>query len=215
MKLSPEEAITQIDAVLKSISTRAAFNVGELELPQRIAFVAAGASAIGRLTPTGSPFQRIADQAIREPYSTGVSDIHGALQALRADYEGGYAASIEELVHADLFGDFIAMAQELLDKGYRDAAAVIVGSVLEGHLRQLCAKHGVDPDDDAGRPKKSDRMNADLKKAGAYGNLEQKEVTNWLGLRNHAAHGEYDRYDEAQVALMLQGVTGFLARLPA
>lgn len=32
------------------------------------------------------------------------------------------------------------MAKELLDKGFKDAAAVIVGSTLGGHLRQLVVK---------------------------------------------------------------------------
>ncbi len=212
MKLSSEDAVAQINAVLRLIPDVS--KLYDVESSDQVAFVVQGAAAIRRLTPAGSAHRVIADEALREPYP-GVYTMHGALQALRADYEAGYAESIEELVHADMFADFIGMAQELLDKGYKDAAAVIVGSVLEGHLRQLGVKHGVGIDDDSGRPKRADRLNADLKKAGAYGNLGQKDVTSWLGLRNHAAHGEYDRYDDAQVGLMLQGVTGFLGRLPA
>ena len=76
----------------------------------------------------------------------------------------------------------------------KDAAAVMIGSVLEEHLRQLCHSHKVDIFTLKGMdemPKKADVLNADLKKSGAYGPLDQKQVTAWLGLRNSAAHGKY------------------------
>ena len=58
-------------------------------------------------------------------------------------------------------------------------------------------------------------MNADLVKAGVYAGLEQKGVTAWLGLRNHAAHGEYAKYDESQVGALIRNVRDFLIRHPA
>jgi hypothetical protein len=66
-----------------------------------------------------------------------VIELLGILSALRDDYEAGYLTSIEELIHADLFADFLDMAEELLKKKYKDAAAVITGSVLEEHLGSL------------------------------------------------------------------------------
>jgi hypothetical protein len=33
--------------------------------------------------------------------------LRGILQAIRADYEAGYTQSIVELVHADIFADFL------------------------------------------------------------------------------------------------------------
>jgi hypothetical protein len=65
------------------------------------------------------------------------SQLVAILRALREDYAHGYVRTVQELVHADVFADFLDMASELLTKGYKDAAAVIVGSVLEEHLRQL------------------------------------------------------------------------------
>lgn len=214
MKLRTEDAIAQIDSVLASDDWRRGLgNVGQARWA---ALGAAGVAAIGRLTPPGSSYRVIADNVIQHLSAPGpVLQLKGALEALRSDYAAGYAASVEELVHADVFGDFIGMAQELLEKGYKDAAAVVVGSVLEGHLRQLAAKNGVQADDGAGKPKNADRLNADMVKAGVYGTLDQKQVMAWQGLRNHAAHGEYERYDAAQVGLMLQGVTDFLVRFPA
>ncbi|MFH9833379.1 hypothetical protein ACH4NC_18980 [Streptomyces sp. NPDC017201] len=58
-------------------------------------------------------------------------------------------------------------------------------------------------------------MNADLKKAGAYDGLQQKQITAWMDLRNKAAHGNYAGYDEQQVRLFIEGVRGFMLKYPA
>jgi hypothetical protein len=42
-----------------------------------------------------------------------------------------------------LFSDFLELASYLNSEGYKDAAAVICGGVLEGHLRKLSEKLGI------------------------------------------------------------------------
>ena len=106
------------------------------------------------------------------------------------------------------------MAQYLLDSGYKDAAAVIAGSTLEAHLRQLCKKVGITTDS-GGKPKKADTINSELIKEGAYKKLDQKNVTAWLGLRNSAAHGDYEVYDNMQVNLLISSIRDFITRVPA
>ena len=97
------------------------------------------------------------------------------------------------------------MAQHLLNEGYKDAAAVIAGSSLEAHLRQLCQKSGISTEVIGGAsttPKKADRLNSDLAAAASYSKLDQKNVTAWLDLRNKAAHGKYAEYKAPQVNLL-------------
>jgi hypothetical protein len=122
---------------------------------------------------------------------------------------------VVELVHADLFADFLEMAHYLLQQGYKDPAAVISGSVLEEHLRKLCQKNSIDVLKSDGSPKKADTLNADLSGSNIYPKLDQKNVTAWLDLRNKAAHGHYSEYTKEQVELMLQSVRDFTARCPA
>jgi uncharacterized protein (DUF2164 family) len=133
------------------------------------------------------------------------------LGSLLAD-SAGYTQSVIELVHADIFADFLEMADYLLEQGYKDPAAVVTGSVLEEHLRKLCIKHGVPVAKPDGRPKTADTLNSELTGAGVYSLLDQKNVTAWLDLRNKAAHGKYSEYTKEQVALMLQAVRDFLSR---
>lgn len=140
------------------------------------------------------------------------------LSSLKEDVEAGYLTTLRELIHADMFSDFLEMAEHLLSDGYKDPAAMLVGGVLEQHLRQLCAKHHIPLEIDSGsgpRPKKADAMNADLAKQAVYGKLDQKNVTAWLDLRNKAAHATYDEYSGDHVSLMLHGVRSFVARYTA
>ncbi|WP_435212630.1 hypothetical protein [Streptomyces sp. bgisy034] len=138
----------------------------------------------------------------------------GVAEALRDDLKAGWTESVVEQVHADMYGSYLDMAVALLDNGFKDAAAVIAGTSLEVHVRELCVKNGVDVEVD-GKPKKADTMNTDLKKAGIYGTLQQKQVTAWMDLRNQAAHGNYGKYDISEVRALASGVRDFMLKYPA
>ena len=140
----------------------------------------------------------------------------GILSVAREELAGGWLTTTKGLISAEIFSDFLEMAQHLLDEGYKDPAAVMAGSVLEEHLRQLCQKHGIPTESTKqGRPqpKKADALNSDLAKKEVYNRLDQKNVTAWLDLRNKAAHGKYQEYTKEQVALMLQSLSDFMVRV--
>jgi len=147
-----------------------------------------------------------------------LAQIIGVVKSLQADLKAGYLASLEELIHAEVFADFLEMADHLQSEGYKDAAAVLASGSLEAHLRQLCTKNGIAIEVSTAtgiQPKKADQMNADLAKAGIYSKLDQKNVTAWLDLRNKAAHGHYGDYTKEQVTLLIAGVRDFITRSPA
>ncbi len=145
--------------------------------------------------------------------------VEGLLKALRTAIENDTLESVSELAHASFSSDILDQARELLDNGYKDAAAVMIGSALETHLRNLCEKHEIETrrEDSRGHSiaKKASLLNDELKKANVYNDQEQKQILAWLGLRNSAAHGEYKKYEEKQVRLMLEGIMLFTARHPA
>jgi hypothetical protein len=175
-------------------------------------------STIQRLSPSGSPYL---DQAVsvmtqfppRLAFKAH-GPLSGVLRALRQAYERGYLSTVEELVHADMFADFLEMAEHLLESKYKDPAAVIIGGVIEEHLRKLCLKNTLPIINSSGKALKASQMNDDLAKI-AYDKLQQKGVTYWLDLRNKAAHGKYTEYDEKEVRQMLVGVRDFLNKFRA
>ncbi len=173
---------------------------------------------VDRVAPANSAYAQTlkTTQAKIDPIDGDRIDPYvGVLKALRADCSSGYLQSVTELIHADIFGDFLEMADHLLEQGYKDPAAVITGSVMEEHLRKLCDKHGISVVQPDGRPKKADLLNAELAGVNVYSKLDQKNVTAWLDLRNKAAHGKYTDYTKEQVALLIQSVRDFITRNPA
>lgn len=171
-------------------------------------------AAIERLSPGESAYITDANAVPKGWPAEECNQLVAIVRALREDYAHGYMRTVEELVHADVFADFLDMASELLSKGYKDAAAVIVGSVLEEHIRQLARLNGVSIVAGSS-PKKADTINAALAKAAVYNKLEQKNVTAWFGLRNEAAHGNYGGYAKTQVESLLHSVRDFMVRYPA
>jgi hypothetical protein len=139
----------------------------------------------------------------------------GATRSLREDVAAGWLTTIQELIHADTFADFLDQAVELLDKGYKDAAAVLVGCVLESHLRQLCGKFKVSTKGADGKPVTADTMRTQLAKASAYNKLVSSTIAGWLALRNAAAHGNYAEYNSKQVVSALRDVRSFVESHPA
>jgi hypothetical protein len=215
------EAVEQMDAVLseyKSIRLHSKYSdCSDYSEEDITALVTSMCACIRRFAPLNSHYiesMNVILVTAKANSYLAVNRIAGVLKALASAYEKGYLSTITELIHADIFTDFVEMAQYLLSEGYKDPSAVIIGSVLEEHLRQLCIRHGI-ATAIAGKAKKAEQMNSELAGKEAYSKLDQKSVTSWLDLRNKAAHGKYSEYSKEQVAIMLDGVCNFMARVPA
>jgi hypothetical protein len=213
--IATDKAIEQLDLLLKEygeLRSKAKYDdLSDLDAGRVLANRLL--AAIERFARPGSSYTRQLNDYARNP-SGYMSDLMGLAAALRDDLKAGWMQSVVELVHADTFSDFLETAEGLLGGGYKNAAAVVAGTSLEVHLRSLCGKHGI-PSSVSDKPKKADTMNADLKKAGAYGGLEQKNITAWLDLRNSAAHGEYEKYDAKDVGHLIRGIRDFMVKYPA
>src|SRR5260221_12385576 len=183
--------------------------------------ITSAVAAIERIAGHNSVYAKQANHYVERYGSTQYvlpAHLMGVVEALRNDVSGGFLKSVRELVHGELFSDFLGMADFLLREGYKDAAAVMGGGVLESHLRQLCIKHGISLNtgiNNQTQPKKADRLNNELAGASVYSTLDQKNVTSWLDLRNKAAHAKYNEYTKEQVALLLQGIRYFISRYSA
>jgi uncharacterized protein (DUF2164 family) len=215
-------AIHQISKALEMYETFRAKSKHEdcsdLSLSETNQLVATMAATIDRVSPPESTykmqyldsFHRFGNyNAITIPILAGI------LRALKVDYEADFIVSFTEIIHADVFSDFLEMSDYFLNEGYKDAAAIMAGGVLEEHLRKLAEKHKIDTVDSGGRFKKADRLNSELTGKYDKSKLDQKSIIAWLDLRNKAAHAKYGDYSKEQVSLMIHGVRDFLLRNPA
>ncbi len=162
------------------------------------------------------PYYREFNEKLTSARKTTANWGIGIIKAAKSEIESGWFASLKGIASAEVFSNFIEMAEYLLAEGYKDPSAVMVGSVLEQHLRELSTKNEIETTNSNKHGKvlylKADFLNAELAKKGVYGKLDHKNVTAWLDLRNKAAHGNYDQYNETQVKTMCLGVSEFVAR---
>ncbi len=147
-------------------------------------------------------FRRVFD-TFRE-WESEFDNCVSVFRAAKEDYKGGYLFNIVTLTKAEVLSDAIEQAKELLDKGYKDTAAVLGRISLEISLKDLCGKHGIPVS-------KLDQMNAELCKAAVYNMAKQKQITAWADLGNKAAHGDWTQYNQDDVVDFIDGIERFIA----
>ncbi len=131
----------------------------------------------------------------------------GILRAAQTEIDFGALPGIETLFSAEIFEDFLAMAEHLLDQKYFAVVPSLVGAVLEDGLRKIAKRKGVtvkQDDNIAG-------LNTRLFDAKTYSPLVRKKIEVWNSIRNNADHGKFELNPPQDVGQMLEGIRGFLA----
>lgn len=222
--MTKELFIKQLDLIissynsLKSISKYDDFSGVEI-IDKVSALIASAKAAIVRITGVKSEYYKAIEKCYEDKQNLsydGLRLIHimGVVSALKDDLANDFLKTMHELVHAEIFSDYLEMSDYLISEGYKDSAAVIAGSTLESHLRELCKKYEIEIEhslkDGKILFKKADTMNIDLCKSEIYNKTYQKQITAWLDIRNNAAHGKYAEYKEDDVNLMIKGIRTFM-----
>lgn len=150
--------------------------------------------------------------------SGSYENIQGVLLAALDNFEAyvvaGLAESItpERKAQLDVVSDFLEQAHMLLGaKGVHPAAPIVlIGATLEEFLRTWIERAEIS----LGNRKPSlDAYAQVLFAEELITKQDVKDITSWGGLRNHAAHGEWDLVaDSRRASLMLEGVNLFLRK---
>ena len=146
--------------------------------------------------------------------STVMKYVVGALEGFIRYVENGLleGMSIERQAQIDVISDFLEQANTLLSsKGIHPAApTVIIGAALEEFLRNWVEEEDISLQ---GRKPSLDSYAKSLRESELISKQDLKDITSWGGLRNHAAHGEWDEVDDKKrVSLMLEGVNLFMRK---
>ena len=142
-----------------------------------------------------------------------------------ADILDSFADYVEEGLHGDIsperqaqldaVSDFLGQADSLLqEKGVHPAApAMVIGASLEEFLRTWVETDGLC----AGGEKPGINAYATiLLKEKRIKKQDWKDILSWAGIRNDAAHGNWDEVsDRKKIELMLGGVNLFMRKYGA
>lgn len=167
------------------------------------------ATAVAAIAGPDSDYYKHVVHAERQSGSaqSGARKYAAILEALRDDVANGYLRRTADLIAAEVFGDFLDMAEHLIGAGYHHPAASLTGAVLEDGLRRLSVKAELKVkvgDDLSG-------LNNRLAAKEVYSNLVRKQIDAWTALRNLADHGQFDQVSPGDVRDMHAGVVRFLA----
>jgi len=127
------------------------------------------------------------------------------LNAAYDDLKSGFLITFKQIVQAEVFDSELEQAKSLLVNGYKNAAAVIAGVVLETAIKELCLNNGIEIE-----RKRLTQLSDDLAKVGVYNKLQQKQITALADIRNNAAHGNYDEFTKEDVERMISDIERFL-----
>ncbi|MBI2470698.1 MAG: hypothetical protein HYV59_05575 [Planctomycetes bacterium] len=200
-------------------ASRSDSNLGPERIEELSAVASRGGQLIRRLYGQDSQYKHNLQKILDRPYFTSmhsndfkhISELTGILKGVQHDIKSGLLSDLRRLLNAEIFADFLDMSEHLLNEGYKDAAAVILGAVIEDSLRKLADGNGVSTTTANGKNLTIDPLNVALAKKGVYGPLVQKQITTWANLRNDAAHAHFEKYDADQVKQMLLFVQKFCA----
>lgn len=125
------------------------------------------------------------------------------------------AVTPERRAQLDVVSDFLDQARQLLETRavHPAAPALVIGATLEEFLRMWI--ESADLAIGSRRPGLETYATV-LREADLITKQGIKDITAWGGIRNHAAHGEWDEVaDKQRVALMLEGVDLFMRKYGA
>lgn len=123
--------------------------------------------------------------------------------------------SPERRAQIDVVSDFLEQSQSLLNssKVHPAAPIVLIGAALEEFLRNWVEANELS----IGNRKPGLNSYATvLRESDQISKQDVKDITSWSGLRNHAAHGDWDFVsDRNRATLMLEGVNLFMRKYGA
>lgn len=157
------------------------------------------------------PFGKVWDELLAEPphhKAVNFDKISGVLDAISNALDKGRLATIEEVVSAEVLGDLLEHAEELIRSKYYLAAAIILRAVLEERLRKLCESNSCMPTSQ--RPT-IENFKQSLQTAKVIDKIGVKDIDWMAGVGNAAAHN-LSEYKNEDVPQLFQRVTAFLTR---
>lgn len=163
---------------------------------------------VGKVAGRDSEYYQELESLGTSAWADNLEKARPILSAVRKDYAEGWLRDFKELAAAEVFDDFLEMAQHLCANGYHVPAASLAGAVLEDSLRRLHLKKLGQWEGDS----RINKLNDALHKAAVYTQSEWRQIQVWGDIRNEADHGHFDNVDPQNVAQMIAGIRDFVVK---
>jgi hypothetical protein len=161
-------------------------------------------------TPQSSYRGQVQKILAHENMATGiptvvVQQLFGLLQAASADWSAGTLRRIEYIVAASTFDDFLDHAGVYHKGGKKIEASVLASAVLEDAIKKIAARNTITTSGQS-----LEQLIDALVAADGITAVKGKRIKSWSGVRNHALHAEWDKFDIKDVGMMIEGIRELL-----
>lgn len=138
-------------------------------------------------------------------WSEQVDALKGIFRGAKADYDGGYAFSVQATISGEIYGDFVALAKTALAEGAKDVAAVLACAALEDALKRFALMKGLPVSDKV----MQEVVNA-LKTKSLVGGAQKSLLDTMPKIRDYAMHANWDKITPQDVGSVIGFVEQFL-----
>jgi hypothetical protein len=143
-----------------------------------------------------------------------MDQFRGIFEGVAELLRGNRLSSLVDTIRAETEGNFLDQAEALRQEGRLILAAVLAGSALEVHLRQLCEKNDLQIKGTGSISAYQQALDSSRKaNKEIISSTSSKSIPAWGGLRNDAAHrpDEFKAPTE-EVRQMIEGIRFFIEK---
>lgn len=183
------------------------FYIDDRNIPKAQTWISSTVNLIKHLVKLNHYFNAECDRILADenlahgmPFRV-VQKLYGVLVSVNTEWKYGLLRSIEYIVVAETFDDFIDHASLYHKANKVIEASILASAVLEDTIKKIALKNGIDTNNKTLEP-----LIDSLVKADVLTGVKAKRVKSYAGVRNHAMHAEWDKIDIKDVGEIIRGV---------
>ena len=191
---------------MKRIPGEVACSVNALRIPEYQQWLSSVSNLIHNVAGPDSYFCKECDRlmtgegAKHSISSLVVQKMFGLLNAAKQEWDHGLLAGIEYIIAGTTFDNFLDHAAKYHRENNKNEASVLASAVLEDTVKKIAQKNGIETSG-----KTLDPLVDELVKANVFTPVKGKRVKAYAGVRNHALHADWDKFDISDVGQLIEG----------
>lgn len=180
-------------------------------IPEFKSWLISASNLIHFLVSPQTPLAQDCDQIMAsEDLKRGVSSnavvlMLGLLTGAKDELDHGFLGNIEYIIAGATFDDFLDHAAEYHRAGKKVESAVLGSAVLEDTIKKIAQKNGIQTEG-----KTLDPLINALVKTSVITSVKGKRIRAYAGVRNHALHAEWEKFEISDVGVLIDGTRELL-----
>lgn len=205
--LGPAVSIIHADGRTEFDQKSYEYWVSQKRIPEFRSWLTSAANLIHYVAPPEAHLAKecdrfLADNDLKRGVTSSVLvQMLGLLTGAKDEWDHGLLGKIEYIVAGATFDDFLDHAEEYHKGNKKIESSVLASAVLEDTVKKICKKNNIEPSG-----KKLDDLISELVQAEVLTQVKAKRMRSFSGVRNHALHAEWDKFDISDVGAMIKGI---------